>query len=143
MDNPIINFDSFDLPFIVESSEQEDDDRSQEPYEVKEMMESVLPNSVHFLGNIEAEIENWTTWNINDDYYITPITDENFNWALFRITWDDNWGNWEWSLDARLSGFKDDYKAAAKFIIARLYENWNIDLKDKSNRPFLNFIKDI
>ena len=143
MDNPIINFDSFDLPFIVESSEQEDDDRSQEPYEVKEMMESVLPNSVHFLGNIEAEIENWTTWNINDDYYITPITDENFNWALFRITWDDNWGNWEWSLDARLSGFKDDYKAAAKFIISRLYEKWNIDLKDKSNRPFLDFIKDI
>ena len=143
MKNPIINFDSFELPFIVESSEREDDDRSQEPYEVKEMMESALPNSVRFLGNLEAEIENWTTWNINDDYYITPITDDNFNWALFRITWDDNWGNWEWSLDARLSGFKGDYKAAAKFIIARLYENWNIDLKDKSNRPFLNFIKDI
>ena len=143
MENPIINFDSFELPFIVESSEREDDDRSQEPSEVKEMMESALPNSVHFLGNLEAEIENWTTWNINDDYYIAPITDDNFNWALFRITWDDNWGNWEWSLDARLSGFEGDYKAAAKFIIARLYENWNIDLKDKSNRPFLNFIKDI
>ena len=45
MDNPIINFDSFELPFIVESSEREDDDRSQEPSEVKEMMESALPNS--------------------------------------------------------------------------------------------------
>ena len=60
------------------------------------------------IGNIDSEVGNWTSWIVKDEYYIIPLNDEKYNWALFRISWDDNWETWNWSFDARLSGYRND-----------------------------------
>lgn len=155
MENPIINFDEFDLPFSSKLTEVEDneetfdldseleDDEELNASEVKENMESEIPKEAIFIGGFDSEVENWTSWSIQDEYYIIPLNDENYNWALFRITWDDNWGRWDWSFDARLSGYRNNYKEAAKYILLKLWEKWGIDLKDPDNEPYIDLLNGI
>ena len=52
-------------------------------------------------------------WNESDDY----------DWALFRISWDDNWGKWEWYTELRISGI-DCHKEAGKLMTKALFESW-------------------
>ena len=151
MENLIINFDEFELPFSTKASEEEAEETSEsdaemkdgeelDVYEVKDNMESSIPKEAIFIGGIDSEVENWTSWRIQDDYYIIPLNDEEFNWALFRISWDDNWGTWNWSFDARLSGYKNNYKEAAKYLLHRLWESWELDLNDTDNRQYINLL---
>ena len=120
-----------------------EDDEELDVDEVKENMESSIPKEAIFIGGIDSEVENWTTWSIQDEYYIIPLNDEKFNWALFRISWDDNWGTWNWSFDARLSGYRSNSKEAAKYMLLRLWESWNLDLKDTDNKPYINLLNGI
>ena len=155
MENPIINFDEFDLPFSSKSTEVEDneetsesdsemeDDEELDASEVKENMESSIPKEAIFIGGIDFEVENWTTWSIQDEYYIIPLNDKKYNWALFRISWDDNWGTWNWSFDARLSGHRSNSKEAAKYMLLRLWERWELDLNDTDNKPYINLLNRI
>ena len=155
MENPIINFDEFELPFSTKSTEEEEneetsesdsemeDDEELDVDEVKENMESSIPKEAIFIGGIDSEVENWTTWSIQDEYYIIPLNDEKFNWALFRISWDDNWGTWNWSFDARLSGYRSNSNEAAKYMLLRLWESWNLDLNDTDNKPYINLLNGI
>lgn len=144
MESPLINFEEFDLYFLntsTESNEEDvEDDYEVDNDEIKENMKSLIPMQTTLLGTIEAELENWTTWSIKDDYYIHPLTNDEFDWALFRITWDDNWGRWDWSFDARLRGFKDNQRDAARFILDKLWEKWHIDLKNDENEAFVDFL---
>ena len=153
MENPIINFGNFELPFSTNSTEEEEenegtsksdsemeDDEELDVYEVKENMESSIPKEAIFIGGIDSEVNNWTTWSIQDEYYIIPLNDEKFNWALFRISWDDNWGTWNWSFDARLCGYRSNYKEAAKYMLLRLWENWELDLNHTNNEPYINLL---
>ena len=155
METPIINFDEFDLPFssitteiddheqTSESDSEIEDDEELDASEVKENMESRIPNEAIFIGRIETEIVNWTSWSIEDEYYIIPINDGKYNWALFRISWDDNWGTWNWSFDARLSGYTSNSKDAAKHMLLRLWEKMELDLNDTVNKPFINLLNEI
>ena len=155
MENPIISFDEFDLPFSSKSTEVEDNEETSESdsemeddeelgaSEVKEKMESSIPQEAIFIGSIDSEVENWTTWSIQDEYYIIPLNDEKFNWALFRISWDDNWGTWNWSFDERLSGYRSKPKEAAKYMLLRLWERWELDLNDMDNEPYINLLNGI
>jgi hypothetical protein len=158
MKKPIINFDDFDLPFLSKSieieenensnvsdaeMEDEEEEKQLKPYEIKENMENLIPNSAICIGGMDTEVDNWTSWSNKDEYYIIPLTDDKFDWALFRISWDDNWGRWEWSFDARLIGFKNDYAGAARFILRKLWKKWEIDLKDAENKPYLTLLKNI
>ena len=155
MVNPIINFDEFTLPFSSKLTEVEDneetsesdsemeDDEELDASEVKENMESSIPKEAIFIGGIDSEVDNWTTWSIQNEYYIIPINDEKYDWALFRISWDDNWGTWNWSFDARLSGYRSNSKEAAKYILPRLWERWELDLNDTDNEPYINLLNRI
>lgn len=152
MENLIINFDEFELPFSTKSSEEEktsesdaelEDGEQLDVYEVKENMESSIPKEAIFIGEIESEVENWTTWSIQDEYYIIPLNDGKYNWALFRISWDDNWGTWSWSFDARISGYRSDSKEAAKYMLLSLWERWELDLNDSQNEPYINLLNNI
>jgi hypothetical protein len=150
MEKPIINFDEFDLPFTSvedENSNQLDyeneEDEELDASEIKENMESKIPKEAIFLGGIDSAVENWTNWSNKDEYYIIPLSNGEYDWALFRISWDDNWESWNWSFDARLLGFKSSYKEAAKYILLNLWDSWQIDLNDKENTSYLNLLKDI
>lgn len=142
MEKPIIDLGEFDLHFLTESDEGEENDEMSNQ-EFKEDIESRIPEQTIFLGTFDSEVENWTSWSIKDDYYIHPLLNDQFDWALFRITWDDNWGRWELSFDARLKGFKDNHKEASRFIIKKLWTKWNIDLKTRENKPWVKFLKEI
>jgi hypothetical protein len=157
MEDPIINFDEFDLPFSSESTEVKDneetsesesdaeleDDEELDASEVKENMESSIPKEAIFIGGIDTEIDNWSTWSIKDEYYIIPLKEDIYDWALFRISWDDNWATWNWSFDARLKGFKSKYKDATKYMLVRLWERWHIDINDKENKLYLTLLNDV
>ena len=138
---PTINFDEFELPFISNIEIEEYDDLNSS--EIKENMESLIPQDAIYIGNIDSEVDNWTSWSNKDEYYIIPIIDDKFNWALFRITWDDNWERWEWSFDARMIGFENNYKEATIYILKALWLQWDIDLTDDNNEPYLNFLNNI
>jgi hypothetical protein len=144
MEEEIIDFEEFELHFLTASNEDnEDDEEEMDNDEIKENMESKIPVQTIFLGSIETDVENWTSWSVQDSYYIHPLTNEQFDWALFRITWDDNWGRWEWSFDTRLKGHVGNYKEAARTMIDKLWKKWNIDLNDSDYKVFREFIKEI
>jgi hypothetical protein len=155
MKDTIINFDDFHLQFASATNEGEVDeensdsdseldfDEDVDASELKEYMESCIPTEAIFLGGIEKEVENWTSWIIQDDYYIIPLQDDKYDWALFRLSWDDNWGTWNWSFDARLAGYKENYQDAAKYILKNLWGKWGIDFKDPENESYNDLINEL
>jgi hypothetical protein len=142
MKHPIINFDEFDLPFSSLSPEMVEDEELS-AYEVKDNMETNIPKEAIFIGNIDSEVGNWTSWIVKDEYYIIPLNDEKYNWALFRISWDDNWETWNWSFDTRLNGYSSDYRKAAKYVLLKLWEKWDFDLNDKVNQPYIDLLNGV
>lgn len=60
----------------------------------------------------------------------------------FGMSWDDNWGRWNWCGDAKISGC-EDLNEAARRILGALFENWGYDLKDDENKPFREFLENL
>ena len=155
MEEPIISFEEFQLPFSSKSTGvvgNEDTSKSHSEMEVdeelgaskiKENMESSIPQEAIFIGGIDSEVENWTTWSIQDEYYIIPLNDVRYDWALFRLSWDDNWDTWNWSFDARLRGYRSNFKEAAKYILLILWKRWGLDLNDTNNKLYINLLNRI
>ena len=142
--NPKINLDSFLLPFMDESIGEPEDESEDypEPSAVLEKMEDAIPKKAKFIGVFEDEVNNWTSWKIEDHFYVIPWQDDEFDWALFRISWDDNHGRYDWDCCARVSGITE-YKAAARFMVKELYESWGYDLKKEENERRKEFIEEI
>ncbi len=67
-------------------------------------------------------------WNIEEDFYLIPLNDDNLDWALFRLYWEDGEETWEWSFDARLKGLKDQPLDAAYLMITSWVERIQIVL---------------
>ena len=140
-----LNFDDFELPFLTESSNKEsiDDQEELDVLEAKEKMETLIPDSAYCLGLLEAEIDNWTTWSLKDEYYIYPLNGGEFNWALFRISWDDNWGRWDWSFDCRLKDGSVNYREAARIMLQALWGKWGLDIHDSENEHYYEFLQGV
>lgn len=132
-----ISYESFTLPFFGGETDLADDD--DETAGDLASFEGKIPRSAIFLGQAEAEVSNWTTWMIRDHFYLIPWETPEFDWALFRISWNDNWECYEWCGDARLKGLADP-KEAARQMAKGLFANWGIDFRRSENRPFRNFL---
>jgi hypothetical protein len=151
MEKPILNFEIFELPFFNEVKDKLNHNISKEDIEeeedndiVKENMESRVPESAIYLGAAETEAEHMTAaWMTLDDYYIYPLQNDAYNWAVFRISWDDNWGQWNWRPDGRIKGLEANYKEAAKLILYELWKQWGIDINDSENISYLNILEQI
>ena len=147
MDKPIPNFENFELSFFNETKDQlpqdvSDDDLQEDADIVKENMESRIPESAIYIGTDETEVDHMsTTWITQDDYYIYPLKNDEYDWAVFRISWDDNWGRWYWSPDGRIKGFVTNYEEAARLIIYELWKRWGLDLNDSENKLYLTFLE--
>ena len=129
MADSIISFDDFELPFMEDPGEDCDElDRL-------EAMEDMIPSNATKLGSINSEVENWTTWRIEDHYFLIPLAQGDFNWALIRISWDDNWGRYEWRGDARATSSACK-REIAKYMLESLFEHWSIDMADPENKAY-------
>lgn len=145
-----ISFESFYLEFMTDADEplegitEEDEcDYGDEDNEQKlERMESLVPDNATFLGELSKEVSNWTTWEIHDSYYLLPIDDDQYEWALFRISWDDNWETYAWRCDARMAGI-DNANEAAFFILTALFKHWGLDLESPENRPYTMMLSNL
>jgi hypothetical protein len=138
MPEPTVELDiELDLPFMREQEDEEpvdeeevdgedgDDDEEAEPEEVLERMQSAVPADAVSLGTLEYDIAHspGLSWKIEDHFYLLPLRDAKYEWALVRITWDDNFGTYEWANDAVGSGFSDA-RAAARAMVAAVFESW-------------------
>lgn len=142
---PKVNLENFQLDFMnsTPGAHDGDDDRGTSQSEALEMMQELIPSSAEEIGEFRNEVDNWTSWQSDDRYYILPWEGDDFDWALFRISWDDNWGRYDWGSCARISGM-DDSMEAAKVMLKGLFQSWKIDIDDPDNgyREFIDSIVD-
>ena len=144
MTDYILSFEDFELPFIDEvpdypnEEEEESEGFSFNTSHQKALMEEALPADYYFLGTIDTTVSNWS---MEADYYLLPLKDESFDWALVRINWDDNWSRWEWAFDARMKGMKDQPDEAARLMLTELWKTWNIDVSKPEGRIYWQFLE--
>lgn len=145
MTDCLLSFEVFKLPFADESSEdyaEEDAETSEDGYfdidQQKILMEKLIPSECDFLGSINTNIFIWT---VKEDYYLMPLNDGDFDWAIFRINWDDNWCRWTWAFDARLKGLKNQPLAAARLMLNELWQYWDIEVSSPEGRPYVEFLE--
>lgn len=105
-----------------------------------EDIQGELPDSVLKVGVLEDEICNHTTWQTEDHFYIYPWKTDDFDWALMRITWEDNWERWDVESCGRITGEKDPLKAAKK-LLGALFSSWGYDLKSSEYSEYKSFIR--
>lgn len=158
MIKPLVSFEEFELPFAKSKQadevweeresqlegklEPQDEDEDEDSTDALERMEALIPDGAIFLGVVEDEVDNWRSWKVEEHFYIIQLQNSEYEWALFRISWDDNWGRFEWSLDMRASGF-ENHSEAANFMVIKLFERWEIDLANRENAPYAAFLGDL
>jgi len=130
--NCIVNFEKFILPFGLVNPDLGDDvlDDLEDGLDIEESkyrMENTIPKDVIHLGTIETEVEGGMSFDIYDEYYLLSISDGNFNWAIFRLSWDDNWEKWRWCFDARIESDIEDYQTLSKLVLTKLWDHWEVD----------------
>lgn len=101
MTNYTLNFDEFNLKLEHPDFPENNDDTEFDCFyfeDLKNSFKELLPELTLFLGSVEIDVDgNMTSWKVDDSYFLIPNPDDNFDWALVRLSWDDNWKN--------LSGF--------------------------------------
>ena len=143
---PAVSFAKFhlsfmDLPF-VNKGDDEDPEEPPSRRDILERMQANIPDSAVDVGNFRHEVSNWTSWRLDEYFYVTPWDRPGFDWALFRITWDDNWGRYHWETCARITGVKQP-RAAARAMVGGLFEKWGVDLEKEENAAFQDFLDGI
>ncbi len=126
--------DFFDSPGEDEESELEDGEVLSKPDQL-DMMQYRIPGEAIFINEFQDEVDNWCSWMVEDYYYILPLDEGKFDWALFRISWDDNWGVFEWESIGRLRGWHDAWQAA-HHLLRGIFRKRQIDLRKEENRPY-------
>jgi hypothetical protein len=142
-----VSLDSFIIDFI-EAAENDDSSRGEEEeelerYELLERMQNMIPTEAIELGNLEDEVDNvCTTWLTSDYYYVIPWNGDEFDWALFKISWNDNWGRWDWETCARVGGIAN-WQDAGRAMLKPLFKSYGYDLTSDENEALRNFIDQI
>ena len=139
-----LDYRNFTLPFMSREESPSDDGADVEENEDEdqdiEQFENKLPRDAAFLGQIDDEVLNFTSWKIEDHYYMVPWEGPEFDWAIFRISWDDNWGRYDWSGDVRIKG-APDRKEAAKLMLKGLFKRWGHDLRKSEYAPYRELVE--
>jgi hypothetical protein len=130
-----IDFSDFELPFLDEPGYVLEEGTSD-----VETMIWKLPKEAVILGRTQYETSNWTSWESDDIYIILPLDDTEWDYALFRISWDDNYSCWAWSQDCRIKGEFKNLKKPAWIMIEKCCEEWQIDITKPENKSYLKLI---
>jgi hypothetical protein len=134
----LINFEKYILPFDNVNTDLSDDvlddfDDDLDIEESKYQMENVIPKDAIHLGAIETEVEGSISFDIYDEYYLISIYEGNFNWAIFRLSWNDNWEKWQLCCDARIETDIQDINMLSKLVLEKLWDHWGLDWKDNDS----------
>ena len=130
-----IDYSEFQLPFLSESGYIiEEGERD------LEIMLDLIPDESIILGHTKFEINNWTSWRNDDVYILLPLTEEEWDYALFRIIWDDNWTCWAWNGDCRIKGDFKSFKKPAIIMVEECFKKWNIDTSLTENSDYKKII---
>jgi hypothetical protein len=126
MKQPRISHENFTLPFV-------EDQRFESPD--LDTFEREIPEEAFFLGSVDSSVDNWCSWQVKDHFYLLPWKDGQYDWALFRISWDDNWSRFGWTTDSRIAGVARPTKAA-QLLLQDAFQQWGIDLSQQSSEPY-------
>ena len=137
MSLPRINYLNYVLPFLANAVE--DKQKTVDATDIESFVR-LIPDSAIFVGLIDDEVSNWTSWKVEDHYYILPLEDSKFDWAMFRISWDDNHECFDWSDDARIKGVSDPTEAARR-MARGLFARWEKDLRKSENAAYREFLE--
>ena len=147
-----IDFKTFIFPFMVnetsndaESSDEVVCDEDEVEYsreDALDVMQQKIPRDAIQIGETQGEVDNWTSWEFDDHYYLLPWEGGQFDWALIRISWDDNWGRYDLESCARISGVSNP-TAAARVMVEKLFDRWGVDLNDSENESYRDFLDSI
>lgn len=133
-----IDLDSFEVPW---STPDEDDDYDRDA--VLEELESAVSASAVKVGTFGELVDSFlTSWVVEDHFYLYPWPTDEFDWALVRTTWDDNWGRWELESCARIAGENDPVIASRRMLTA-LLDSLGYDLKSDEHRHWNSFIENL
>lgn len=138
---PVVDLRDFECRFMKEPYPPVDEDSEVEiTYDhakIFEKMENCLPKSAIPIGRLDDDIADRPcySWKVEDHFYLLRLRGQEFEWALVRIHWDDNWGHYEWATDARGSGFKNAADAAHQLMRA-VIKSWNMYEDDESYEPY-------
>jgi hypothetical protein len=130
-----IDFTSFDLPFFEEVTVE--DMNTDVQYE---KMESMIPKDAKYIDSVDTFTQGYKDWNTKFDIYIIPYDKDGYNWALFRLNWDDNFMKWNWVGDVRSKSEETDPFKATVPMLRALFEKWDIDLEDPENEVIRDMI---
>ena len=142
MPTPNIDYASFELPLLPgetpapDDDEGDEDEESRSREEVLEAMQERIPADAIFIGSLNDEVCNWTSWELDDHFYLLPWKKaDGFDWALFRISWDDNWGRHDWEPISRISDVTE-----AKKAVRAMMDHWitKCGLDGPDNPPYGN-----
>ncbi len=114
----VIDYSKFNLPLPTagDSDKDSEEEALLSKDEMLDAMQGLIPKEAIFIGSIDSKIDNWTSWEIEDHFYLMPINSDGFNWALFRITWDDNWARYDLDLISRAKGVASASKAVQEMM---------------------------
>jgi hypothetical protein len=117
MPKPYIDFSDFHLKLRRSSSVDSEEGRLSK-YEKLENIQNALPKGSYEVGSVEEEVDNFTSWQTEMIFYVKGIRSEGFRYALFAISWDDNYGEYQIETLARIRGVGDRRKAARLMVEA-------------------------
>lgn len=126
-----VSLDQFELPFATADDPNEDVSTSQDEEqklgrdELRERLESRIPTEATHLGMIERTVDNFMTWTLEDHFYVVPWNQDGFEWAVFMITWDDNWEQWEFVTIGRCAGTAE-WRRAAFETLEVAFRSWGL-----------------
>lgn len=140
---PSISYAKFTLPFLSDTDSEIEPDEGEEEGSRGSDLEHFtdqVPDDAIFLGSIDSSVGNWCEWKVDDHLYLLPWTEGGFDWALFRISWDDNWSQYEWSPEARIAGVPDQ-KEASERLLRGVFKKWGIDLQRSNAQPYRDLLE--
>jgi len=104
--------DHDDLLSKVLRPETDPDDTDYNPDDARENeFERLIPAALN-VGHFEEDVENWTTWHLECDFFVCKVPDTTSTYLLCEFAWNDNWGRWEWRSCDALSGARSSRQAA-------------------------------
>ena len=108
--------------------------------EILEKMEEALPEEASLIEFLDTDIDSFCmSWAQEEHFYIMPWkANDEFDWIVFRISWDDNWSKWEWASGAKVSGIKEE-SDAANFAISHLFDHWSCDVTKEDYQVYAEF----
>ena len=118
-----IDFNNFQLPFLSEPGYVLEYGK-----EDVDWMLYATPKHALLLGRNRYTVDNWRCWDADDLYFILPLENEDWDYALFRITWDDNYTCWAWTSDCRIKGEFKSIKEVALIMLSESWKKWGIDM---------------